>query len=159
MTQPDVSVGGVVGVDLRRGDLAGLDELDVDGVAVFVFADVRPLRGVAGYVDWRLCGELSRCIESGLFTALDGETMLLPTTGRLGRRRVFVFGLGAAARGDRAVFGMAVANAVDVMRRAGVSSMALGAPAGGHGGSAEREFVRAVAAEMPGRSVQVLVEA
>jgi hypothetical protein len=157
--QANVSIDGVAGIELARGDLAGLDRLDAEGVAVFLFSDVRPVRGVAGYVDWRLCGELSRCIERGLFAAAAGETMLLPTAGRFGRRRVFVFGLGLAHGADESRFRSAVRTAVEVMRRAGVETLALAAPAADREGAAETRFVRAVAAEMPDQGVRVLVEA
>jgi hypothetical protein len=45
------------------------------------------------------------------------------------------------------------------MRRAGVETLALAAPAADREGAAETRFARAVAAEMPDQGVRVLVEA
>lgn len=72
--------------------LAALDALDVDALAVPV-GDSRPLVGLAAYVDWRLCGAISRPIRSGLFDPMAGEALLSPSGGRLRVPRVFCFGL------------------------------------------------------------------
>ena len=36
-----------------------------DALVVPVWSDVRPLRGAAGLLDWRLCGRLSQMIREG----------------------------------------------------------------------------------------------
>ena len=50
----------------------GFESLDgltgVDSLCVFVSEDERPLEGVAGYLDWRLCGQLSRVLIQKFFT-------------------------------------------------------------------------------------------
>jgi len=72
--------------------LPALDALACDAIALFVGPE-RPLQGFAGYCDWRLCGALSRAIREGHFTPEAGETLLLPTGGRLAPARVFSFGM------------------------------------------------------------------
>ncbi|HEY1333477.1 MAG TPA: peptidase M17, partial [Myxococcaceae bacterium] len=47
--------------------LDALDPLPVDTVCLFVSEDERPLGGAAGFVDWRLCGQLSRLLVDGFF--------------------------------------------------------------------------------------------
>ena len=113
--------------------LASLDALDVDAVAVLVGPE-RPLQGLAGYVDWRLCGALTRAILDGHFAPEKGEALLLPSGRRLGPARVFCFGLGPEAL-DAAGFAAAAGKACNAMARAGSASFATALPAlaGGEG--------------------------
>lgn len=62
-------------------------------VATF-FSDVRPLRGAAEWVDWRLNGRVSRLIRQGKLNGDFGESLMMPSMGRLGSREVLLFGLG-----------------------------------------------------------------
>ena len=113
---------------ISEGDLRGLDRLDVEALAVFCWADARPLAGVAGYLDWRLCGALSRLIEQGLFAGRLDEVLLMPVSSRLRIRRLFVFGLGSTDEFGPAVIRRVGRQAVDVMRRAGVADVCFAAP-------------------------------
>lgn len=79
-------------VDLGRWDRSPGGEL----LAVPVFADVRPLRGAAGLLDWRLNGWLSRCLRDERFQGAPGEKLLLPGR-RIPWRAVLAIGAGAAA--------------------------------------------------------------
>ena len=142
---------------LVRGDLAGLDALGEGAIGVFCFTDERPLAGVAGFIDWRVCGRLSRCLEGGAFGCRLDEVLLLPTRGRFGRRCLFVFGLGPVAGCDRGTLQQAARRAREVMGRAGVRALVLAAPASRTTPRIETEFVRAVAEEL-GHDAKVLVE-
>src|SRR5262249_60449693 len=82
--------------------LESLDPLPVDTVCLFVPEDERPLTGAAGYVDWRLCGQLSRLLVDGFFKGSRGESLLLPSNGRIGGPRGVVVGLGRGGGGLRA---------------------------------------------------------
>jgi hypothetical protein len=75
-------------------ELRGIDQLRLDALALTYFEDERPLRGLAGQVDWRLCGQLSRWIARGRLTGASGERALLPTVRRLGPERLLLHGLG-----------------------------------------------------------------
>ena len=44
----------------------------VDVVVIFVFSDVRPLKGLSAYLDWRTHGCLSRSIDSGVISGARG---------------------------------------------------------------------------------------
>jgi len=59
-----------------------------------LWADVRPLRGAAGLLDWRLNGRLSRLLREGRLEGVIGEKLLFFTT-RVPWRRVLTIGLGA----------------------------------------------------------------
>ena len=78
--------------DLSLETLDGLS--GVDTLCLFVAVDERPLSGVSGYCDWRLCGQLSRLLVDGFFTGAADDSVLLPTNGRMGPGRIVVFGLG-----------------------------------------------------------------
>jgi hypothetical protein len=110
--------------------LAGLDSLEgVDALCLFVGEDDRPLPGSAGYVDWRLCGALSRVLQSGFFVGAREDSLLLPTDGRFRVPRLFVMGLGQRQGLEARGLGEALAHAGQVLSRAKVESVALELPA------------------------------
>jgi len=84
---------------LRRLDLAGTEVL-VAGLA----ADERPPHGVAGLVDWRLSGRLSRLMMSGFATGAVGEVLLMPGRPKLPFDKVLLFGIGPQLAFDETVF-------------------------------------------------------
>ncbi|HYO73493.1 MAG TPA: M17 family peptidase N-terminal domain-containing protein [Archangium sp.] len=112
--------------------LQGLDSLEgVDALCLFVGEDDRPLPGSAGFVDWRLCGALSRVLQSGFFVGARGDSLLLPTDGRFPVPRIFVIGLGRRKGLDASSLGEALANAGQVLARARVEGVALEIPGTG----------------------------
>ena len=123
---PGVSapVLGVTTVDLARWDGEGRGEL----LAVYIWEDVRPLRGAAGLLDWRLCGKLSGLIQSGRLGGAEGEQLLLPTAGRLPWRVAMVMGLGPRVGFSGARFRGAVARLLTAARGLGVRELALAPP-------------------------------
>ncbi|MEM6731937.1 MAG: M17 family peptidase N-terminal domain-containing protein [Myxococcota bacterium] len=137
------------------GDLAGLDALEHEAVALFVPSDIRPLRGVAGFVDWRTNGWLSRTVQSGTFRGESGEVLLAPTRGRLGQKRFFLFGIGPVAQCTHDSLRACCIKALEVCTQAGVRSVALAAPSGR--AELERAFLSAAADVGRGRVDVVLV--
>lgn len=82
---------------VKEPSLHAVDALeDLDAVVCLVPEDHRPLRGASGYVDWRLCGALSRALADGFFSGAPGEKLLVPAEGRLPVPMIFAVGLGAA---------------------------------------------------------------
>ena len=69
---------------------SGLDALDaltgVEALCCFVTEDERPLGGASGFLDWRLCGELSKILASGYFVGAPGDKLLLPSEDEPPRR-------------------------------------------------------------------------
>ncbi|MBS2029572.1 MAG: hypothetical protein JST54_16840 [Deltaproteobacteria bacterium] len=102
-----------------------LDTLSIETLALFMLTDRRPLRGVAGLVDWRLCGELSRALQSGGITGKLGERLLMPTHSRVGARRLLVFGAGSSTTPLPA---LELGKALAAARLAGANELALELP-------------------------------
>lgn len=112
--------------------LDALDPLPVDTLCLFVTEDERPLTGAAGYVDWRLCGQLSRLLVDGFFKGARGESLLLPSNGRIGAPRVVILGLGPGGEALHAgTLRGALSQAADVLNRAGADSIAVELPGRG----------------------------
>ncbi|MFO1518434.1 MAG: M17 family peptidase N-terminal domain-containing protein [bacterium] len=77
---------------------APVDEIDSQLALVTAFEDIRPLKGTAGLVDWRLNGRLSRLILDSRFSGSRGEALLMPTAGRLDARELLLVGMGNKTR-------------------------------------------------------------
>lgn len=75
---------------LRRLDLAGTEVL-----CACLAEDDRPPHGVAGLVDWRLAGRLSRLLESEFASGALGEVLLVPGKPKLPFDKLVFFGIGA----------------------------------------------------------------
>ncbi len=56
--------------------------------------DERPLCGDAGWIDWRLCGEISQRLLSGYVTGKMGEAILFPGHAPLRAARLLLLGVG-----------------------------------------------------------------
>lgn len=84
-------------IQLLRPDLHQIDRIEADTLALTVFEEDRPPKGLAGLVDWRLCGRLSELIVRGKVTGAFRESVLLPAYERLPVERICVFGLGKRA--------------------------------------------------------------
>jgi hypothetical protein len=115
-----------VRVEVAELGLPALDALRTDAIALFVGPE-RPLQGLAGFVDWRLCGALSRAIRGGSYLPESGESLLLPTGGRLAAPRLFCFGLAEAPLAGSAL-AAACERACAAMERAGSTTYATALP-------------------------------
>jgi hypothetical protein len=130
-------------IEVAELGLSAVDALDVDALAVLVGAE-RPLQGLAGYADWRLCGAISRAIRTDLFAAQPGEALLLPSGGRIAPPRVFCFGLPQVPLAPDA-FLHAARTACEAIARAGSEAFATAMPpiAGGDAALAARLWLEA----------------
>jgi hypothetical protein len=84
-------------IEMAELGLPAIDALAVDALAMFVGPE-RPLQGLAGFADWRLCGLISRAIREGSYGPDSGEALLLPSGGRIAVPRIFCFGLPRPSR-------------------------------------------------------------
>ena len=63
-------------------------------LALGVFADERPPRGICGFIDWRLNGMISREIRQGRISGDFEEKIVIPFPQRIGTEILLLFGLG-----------------------------------------------------------------
>ncbi len=109
-------------IEMADLGLPAIDALDVDALALFVGPE-RPLQGLAGFADWRLCGLISRAIRDGSYGPDTGEALLLPSGGRIAVPRIFCFGLPQPARSP-AEFDAQARRLCTAMHKAGNASWA-----------------------------------
>ncbi len=86
--------------------LRQLDTLGGEVLACGIFADERPVRGIAGLLDWRMAARISRHLEGGGLTGELGEVVLVPGRPRLAFEKLLVFGQGPRSGFDEQVCGL-----------------------------------------------------
>jgi hypothetical protein len=111
-------------VELQRWDQAPPG----DALCVPVWTDVRPLRGAAGLLDWRMCGRLSTMLASGKVTGAEGEQTLFPSAHRLPWRLVLALGAGPRRDFSERRFAACVRRAFDAAKGLGARRLALALP-------------------------------
>lgn len=113
----------------------GFEALDslagVDSVCLFVGEEDRPLTSLAGFVDWRLCGALSRMISDNVFIGEAGDKLLMPSDGRIAMGRIFVFGTGKRSQLKAAGLSELMASAAKTLSQARADRVALSVPGAG----------------------------
>ncbi len=83
-------------IDLRfvTPELRRLDETTAEVIACGVYRDTRPLTGLAGLLDWRMAGRLSKLAKQGFLLGEVGEVLVVPSRPRLPFDKLLAFGLG-----------------------------------------------------------------
>lgn len=111
--------------------LNGLDTLDglsVETLVLAPFRDERPLRGAAGFCDWRLNGRISRLLLSGWFACKPREVLLMDTGNRIGPSSLFLFGQGQRMTMDLTSFRRSMDRILGTLQKAGRDSLAIDLP-------------------------------
>ncbi|MDO8644361.1 MAG: M17 family peptidase N-terminal domain-containing protein, partial [bacterium] len=72
-----------------------IDETGTKLAVLTFFEDVRPLRGQAGLLDWRLNGQLSNLLKKGKIEGKFLEALMMPSAGRFGSQEILLVGLGS----------------------------------------------------------------
>jgi hypothetical protein len=106
-----------------------LERADGEIAVVGFFTDERPLRGGAARADWRLCGGLSRRIESGDLSGKSGEALLIGCGRALLAPRLLLLGLGERQHFDQLRVNDETRLALDRCLKLGCTQIAL-APLG-----------------------------
>jgi hypothetical protein len=147
-------------VSFLANDLGKWDTLEggLETLVLTFFADERPLRGAAGLCDWRLCGRLSRLLQSSRVAGKLGEVTLYPPGRRLPFGRLMLVGLGAADRFDEKVARDAGRLIVEKMRRLGPARYALVPPGRSTGRLSARRALEIYLGEARGDGDLVVVE-
>ncbi len=109
-------------------DFASLDQLKTETLCLPLFVDERPLRGVAGLIDWRLCGRISELLMQGKLRGDVGEAVLMPARPRLTPERLLWLGAGDRNDLDEARFRELVRTLMERLVRLRVRSASLVLP-------------------------------
>lgn len=93
-------------MDLRftTPELRKLDLLGTEIIVSMLASDERPPHGVAGLLDFRLAGRISRLIENGFATGRVGEVLLVPGKPKLPFDKLLFFGIGKKTEFNDPVF-------------------------------------------------------
>jgi len=67
-------------------------------LALGIFVDEKPPRGICGFIDWRLNGLISREIKREKISGEFAEKAILPFPQRIGAEYLLLFGMGKLAR-------------------------------------------------------------
>ncbi|MCP4504057.1 MAG: hypothetical protein GY822_29380 [Deltaproteobacteria bacterium] len=110
--------------------LSSVDALDVNTLVLLISSDARPLAGMAGFVDWRLCGRVSQEILAENFSGDVGERLLMPTWERIPAERLLLFGFGATATLEKNT-GEVLSSLGATLEKLAVKRVALALPNGG----------------------------
>lgn len=64
-------------------------------LALGIFSDEKPPRGICGFLDWRLNGFISREIKQGRISGEFSEKVVIPFPGRISTEILLLFGMGS----------------------------------------------------------------
>lgn len=110
-------------------DLHRLDQMKAEAICLPLPQDERPLRGILGLIDWRLCARISKLIEGGRISGQISELLLMPARPKLSFDKLFLYGVGdknvEPNEFDRAVNGL-----LRALAKARIRSAAIALPRG-----------------------------
>jgi len=105
--------------------LKDIKKLATEALIVGFYEDVRPLKGVAGELDWLLCGSLSALILSKKLQGSLGDVALVTPQGKVPVQKIFMVGLGSRTGMTPAILRSVARNAATSAVGAGVRSAAI----------------------------------
>ena len=108
--------------------LAHLDEAQSDTLVLYFFEDERPLKDLAGLVDWRLNGKLTSFLLDNRVTGAFRECTLYPVPARLPIAKLLLIGLGDRRGFNGGKFQIVTSFTMDTLRKLGVADFALAFP-------------------------------
>jgi len=114
-------------------ELRRIDDASAELCACSIWSDVRPMRGLAGLLDWRLGGRLSALLKSGFLSGRRGEVLLVPGKPHVPFEKVLVIGLGARAEFDGDAFRETVRNIASTLEGLRVRRAVVELPGRGSG--------------------------
>lgn len=100
-------------------------KLETEALVVGFHENVRPLKSLAGALDWLLCGSLSRLIIKRKLRGRVGDAALLTPRGKIPARKIFLVGLGPVEDRSPASLSALAAAVIETVLKAGVRQAAL----------------------------------
>lgn len=108
--------------------LQDIRKIETEALIVGFYEDVRPLKGIAGELDWLLCGSLSSLILKNKLRGSLGDVALVTSQGKLSAQKIFLLGLGTRA-------GLSPSTLSSIAKTAAASALGAGV------GSAVLEYI------------------
>ena len=105
--------------------LQDIKKIETEALIVGFFEDIRPLKGLAGELDWLLCGALSSLIINKKLRGSLGDMALLTSQGKLPTQKIFMVGLGRNAEFSSSVLRSVTKTAAASALGAGVRRAAI----------------------------------
>lgn len=105
--------------------LQDIKKLATEALIVGFYEDVRPLKGVAGELDWLLCGALSSLVLTKKVRGSLGDVALVTSQGKVPSQKIFLVGLGPRAGSTLTTLRSAARTAAASAVGAGVRSAAI----------------------------------
>ena len=105
--------------------LQDIKKLETEALVVGFHEDVRPLKGIAGELDWLLCGALSSLIIKNKLRGSLGEVALLTSRAKVPAKKIFMIGLGPKEGLSPSSLRSAVRTVVSSVLDAGVKKTAI----------------------------------
>ncbi len=105
--------------------LQDIRKLETEALVVGFYENVRPLKGLAGELDWLLCGSLSSLIQKNKLRGSAGDVALLTSWGKVPAKKIFMVGLGPREGLSAASLRSAARKAVSVALGAGANEAAV----------------------------------
>ncbi len=105
--------------------LQDIKKLATEALIVGFHEDVRPLKGVAGELDWLLCGALSSLVLTKKLSGSLGDVALVTSQGKVPAQKIFLVGLGRRAGSTLATLKSAARFAAATAIGAGVTNAAI----------------------------------
>jgi len=102
--------------------------LQCESISMFIFKDIIPLKGLEGFIDWRLGGMISKFLINGVISAEEGKNFLYPPRPKLRARKLFGFGMGESKKYNPDKIEQSLTDIFHVLGRADVHSTALMLP-------------------------------
>ncbi len=112
-------------------DSRDVGEVPCDLLGIWCFSDVRPLRGAAGTLDWKLDGSLSRLVRGGCITGDWGEKVLLWPAEGIDAGGILLVGLGEQGLFDTERIRQAARLMMEAASRLRVQGLCLSLPGEG----------------------------
>ena len=114
---------------LDETSLSSLDSMGgIEALCAFIGENDRPLKGLAGYADWRMCGTFSKVLRANHFTGAYGDCLLYPDGFGLRVQKTFLFGMGSIVCPDPETLRLLLQNAMSVLEKVGCRSCAIELP-------------------------------
>jgi hypothetical protein len=83
-------------IENLEADQALIDR-KIDGLVAAVHENDRPLSGLAGLLDWRFHGVISKCLRAGAITGKVGECVYFPVTKNGNTYKLILLGVGSSS--------------------------------------------------------------